>query len=139
MLCDLGLANLLARFNSLIDFIDINLLLSDFSFFSLTACSDQFFQAQEKLGPVDMLVNCAGMSLSGKFEELEVSTFEVSKIWGFLAHRGHPYTKSRTRQWVKALQMKQMKCVQISWKLQKTRGRLDKILVPVPRTSSLKG
>ncbi|OBS65833.1 hypothetical protein A6R68_05627 [Neotoma lepida] len=35
-------------------------------------------QAQEKLGPVDMLVNCAGMSLSGKFEELEVSTFEVS-------------------------------------------------------------
>uniref|UniRef100_A0A8D1RUT6 3-ketodihydrosphingosine reductase n=1 Tax=Sus scrofa TaxID=9823 RepID=A0A8D1RUT6_PIG len=34
-------------------------------------------QAQEKLGPVDMLVNCAGMSLSGKFEDLEVSTFEV--------------------------------------------------------------
>lgn len=34
------------------------------------------FQAQEKLGPVDMLVNCAGMSLSGKFEDLEVSTFE---------------------------------------------------------------
>ncbi|KAM9234283.1 LOW QUALITY PROTEIN: 3-ketodihydrosphingosine reductase-like [Dugong dugon] len=33
-------------------------------------------QAQEILGPVDMLVNCAGMSLSGKFEELEVSTFE---------------------------------------------------------------
>ncbi|XP_058413253.1 3-ketodihydrosphingosine reductase isoform X2 [Diceros bicornis minor] len=33
-------------------------------------------QAQEKLGPVDMLVNCAGMSLSGKFEDLEVSTFE---------------------------------------------------------------
>ena len=37
------------------------------------------FQAQEKLGPVDMLVNCAGMSLAGKFEDLEVSTFEVSK------------------------------------------------------------
>ncbi|KAF6088185.1 3-ketodihydrosphingosine reductase [Phyllostomus discolor] len=34
-------------------------------------------QAQEKLGPVDMLVNCAGMSLSGKFEDLEVGTFEV--------------------------------------------------------------
>ncbi|XP_027621974.1 3-ketodihydrosphingosine reductase isoform X3 [Tupaia chinensis] len=34
-------------------------------------------QAQEKLGPVDMLVNCAGMSVPGKFEELEVSTFEV--------------------------------------------------------------
>ncbi|XP_048662538.1 3-ketodihydrosphingosine reductase [Marmota marmota marmota] len=33
-------------------------------------------QAQEKLGPVDMLVNCAGLSLSGKFEDLEVSTFE---------------------------------------------------------------
>ncbi|XP_077633675.1 3-ketodihydrosphingosine reductase [Crocuta crocuta] len=33
-------------------------------------------QAQEKLGPVDMLVNCAGMALSGKFEDLEVSTFE---------------------------------------------------------------
>ncbi|XP_036177403.1 3-ketodihydrosphingosine reductase isoform X3 [Myotis myotis] len=33
-------------------------------------------QAQEKLGPVDMLVNCAGMSISGKFEDLEVSTFE---------------------------------------------------------------
>ncbi|XP_055273475.1 3-ketodihydrosphingosine reductase isoform X2 [Moschus berezovskii] len=33
-------------------------------------------QAQEKLGPVDMLVNCAGMSLAGKFEDLEVSTFE---------------------------------------------------------------
>ncbi|XP_028631456.1 3-ketodihydrosphingosine reductase isoform X3 [Grammomys surdaster] len=33
-------------------------------------------QAQEKLGPVDMLVNCAGTSLTGKFEELEVSSFE---------------------------------------------------------------
>lgn len=33
-------------------------------------------QAQEKLGPVDMLVNCAGTSKSGKFEELEVSSFE---------------------------------------------------------------
>ncbi|KAK1337506.1 hypothetical protein QTO34_002136 [Cnephaeus nilssonii] len=33
-------------------------------------------QAQEKLGPVDMLINCAGMSVSGKFEDLEVSTFE---------------------------------------------------------------
>ncbi|XP_008978176.1 3-ketodihydrosphingosine reductase isoform X2 [Callithrix jacchus] len=33
-------------------------------------------QAQEKLGPVDMLVNCAGTSVSGKFEDLEVSTFE---------------------------------------------------------------
>ncbi|XP_058133842.1 3-ketodihydrosphingosine reductase isoform X2 [Dasypus novemcinctus] len=33
-------------------------------------------QAQEKLGPVDMLVNCAGMSIPGKFEDLEVSSFE---------------------------------------------------------------
>uniref|UniRef100_A0A665U8Q3 3-dehydrosphinganine reductase n=1 Tax=Echeneis naucrates TaxID=173247 RepID=A0A665U8Q3_ECHNA len=29
-------------------------------------------QAQEKLGPVDMLVNCAGTSISGKFEEVEL-------------------------------------------------------------------
>uniref|UniRef100_A0A667Z8J8 3-dehydrosphinganine reductase n=1 Tax=Myripristis murdjan TaxID=586833 RepID=A0A667Z8J8_9TELE len=33
-------------------------------------------QAQEKLGPVDMLVNCAGMSISGKFEEVEVDRFK---------------------------------------------------------------
>lgn len=36
------------------------------------------WQAQEKLGPVDMLVNCAGMSISGKFEEVEVDRFRVS-------------------------------------------------------------
>lgn len=53
------------------------MLPSDASLF-LHGCSDKLFQAQEKLGPVDMLVNCAGMSLSGKFEDLEVSTFEVS-------------------------------------------------------------
>lgn len=35
-------------------------------------------QAQEKLGPVDMLVNCAGTSLSGKFEDVEVHNFKVS-------------------------------------------------------------
>lgn len=35
-------------------------------------------QAQEKLGPVDMLVNCAGMAISGKFEEVEVDRFRVS-------------------------------------------------------------
>lgn len=34
-------------------------------------------QAQEKLGPVDMLVNCAGMAISGKFEEVEVDRFKV--------------------------------------------------------------
>uniref|UniRef100_A0AAX7T864 3-dehydrosphinganine reductase n=1 Tax=Astatotilapia calliptera TaxID=8154 RepID=A0AAX7T864_ASTCA len=33
-------------------------------------------QAQEKLGPVDMLVNCAGTSVSGKFEEVEVDRFK---------------------------------------------------------------
>lgn len=33
-------------------------------------------QAQEKLGPVDMLVNCAGTSVNGKFEELDTSKFE---------------------------------------------------------------
>ncbi|XP_075389194.1 3-ketodihydrosphingosine reductase isoform X4 [Tenrec ecaudatus] len=33
-------------------------------------------QAQEKLGPVDMLVNCAGIAMAGKFEEVEVSAFE---------------------------------------------------------------
>ncbi|XP_077412859.1 3-dehydrosphinganine reductase isoform X1 [Vanacampus margaritifer] len=33
-------------------------------------------QAQEKLGPVDMLVNCAGTSFSGKFEEVEVDRFK---------------------------------------------------------------
>lgn len=56
----------------------IDVLQSDSSLLLLHACSHKFFQAQEKLGPVDMLVNCAGMSLSGKFEDLEVSTFEVS-------------------------------------------------------------
>lgn len=35
-------------------------------------------QAQEKLGPVDMLVNCAGTSIAGKFEEIEVERFKVS-------------------------------------------------------------
>ncbi|NWJ10973.1 KDSR reductase, partial [Crypturellus undulatus] len=33
-------------------------------------------QAQEKLGPVDLLVNCAGTSVTGKFEDIEVSSFE---------------------------------------------------------------
>uniref|UniRef100_A0A8C6L9S3 3-dehydrosphinganine reductase n=1 Tax=Nothobranchius furzeri TaxID=105023 RepID=A0A8C6L9S3_NOTFU len=35
-------------------------------------------QAQEKLGPVDMLVNCAGTALAGKFEEMEVERFKAS-------------------------------------------------------------
>ncbi|KTG31386.1 hypothetical protein cypCar_00005558 [Cyprinus carpio] len=34
-------------------------------------------QAQEKLGPVDMLVNCAGMSISGTFEEVGVDSFKM--------------------------------------------------------------
>ncbi|XP_028329286.1 3-dehydrosphinganine reductase isoform X2 [Gouania willdenowi] len=33
-------------------------------------------QAQEKLGPVDMLVNCAGTSISGKFEDVQVDRFK---------------------------------------------------------------
>ncbi|KPP67174.1 3-ketodihydrosphingosine reductase-like, partial [Scleropages formosus] len=37
-------------------------------------------QAQEKLGPVDMLVNCAGTSLSGKFEEMEVDCFKERRM-----------------------------------------------------------
>ncbi|CAK6966848.1 -ketodihydrosphingosine reductase [Scomber scombrus] len=38
--------------------------------------SSDYSQAQEKLGPVDMLVNCAGTSFSGKFEEMEVDRFK---------------------------------------------------------------
>ncbi|KAM6454244.1 3-ketodihydrosphingosine reductase isoform 2-T2 [Liasis olivaceus] len=34
-------------------------------------------QAQEKLGPVDMLVNCAGTSINGKFEDIDTCIFEV--------------------------------------------------------------
>ncbi|XP_033849038.1 3-ketodihydrosphingosine reductase [Acipenser ruthenus] len=33
-------------------------------------------QAQEKLGPVDMLVNCAGITVAAKFEEVEVDCFK---------------------------------------------------------------
>ncbi|KAL8182598.1 UNVERIFIED_CONTAM: hypothetical protein K2H54_058510 [Gekko kuhli] len=33
-------------------------------------------QAQEKLGPVDMLVNSAGTSVTGKFEDLDTKNFE---------------------------------------------------------------
>ncbi|XP_047224681.1 3-ketodihydrosphingosine reductase [Girardinichthys multiradiatus] len=33
-------------------------------------------QAQEKLGPVDMLINCAGTAISAKFEEMEVERFK---------------------------------------------------------------
>ncbi|KAG9479436.1 hypothetical protein GDO78_012880 [Eleutherodactylus coqui] len=33
-------------------------------------------QAQEKLGPVDMLVNCAGTSIAGNFEEIEIDRFQ---------------------------------------------------------------
>ncbi|KAJ7338464.1 hypothetical protein JRQ81_012334 [Phrynocephalus forsythii] len=33
-------------------------------------------QAQEKLGPVDMLINCAGTSVNAKFEDLDTSRFE---------------------------------------------------------------
>ncbi|RXM93783.1 3-ketodihydrosphingosine reductase [Acipenser ruthenus] len=33
-------------------------------------------QAQEKLGPVDMLVNCAGITVAAKFEEVKVDCFK---------------------------------------------------------------
>uniref|UniRef100_A0AAY4AZJ5 3-dehydrosphinganine reductase n=1 Tax=Denticeps clupeoides TaxID=299321 RepID=A0AAY4AZJ5_9TELE len=39
------------------------------------SCAINDKQAQEKLGPVDMLVNCAGTSVSGKFEEVDVERF----------------------------------------------------------------
>uniref|UniRef100_A0AAY5KMV9 3-dehydrosphinganine reductase n=1 Tax=Esox lucius TaxID=8010 RepID=A0AAY5KMV9_ESOLU len=38
-------------------------------------CAINDKQCQEKLGPVDMLVNCAGTSYSGKFEEVEMERF----------------------------------------------------------------
>lgn len=44
-------------------------------------------QAQEKLGPVDMLVNCAGMSISGKFDEVDVDRFKVG-TWEFNRRHG---------------------------------------------------
>lgn len=62
---------------------------------------------------MDMLINCAGMSVSGKFEDLEVNTFEVSKNL-FFDHGDSPYTKSRAR-------LYQLKCVQVSWKPLETR------------------
>lgn len=96
------LANLPYRLNSFIDFIYWHWFAIKWPFLFFDACSDIFFQAQEKLGPVDMLVNCAGMSLSGKFEDLEVSTFEVSKTCFFL-HWGSHTLKRRTSSWVKAL------------------------------------
>uniref|UniRef100_A0A8C1YGE2 3-dehydrosphinganine reductase n=2 Tax=Cyprinus carpio TaxID=7962 RepID=A0A8C1YGE2_CYPCA len=37
-------------------------------------------QAQEKLGPVDMLVNCAGMSISGTFEEISGSVYPTRAV-----------------------------------------------------------
>ncbi|XP_043545545.1 3-ketodihydrosphingosine reductase isoform X2 [Chiloscyllium plagiosum] len=32
-------------------------------------------QAQEKLGPVDMLINCAGISVAAKFEDIDIDFF----------------------------------------------------------------
>ncbi|XP_043545548.1 3-ketodihydrosphingosine reductase isoform X5 [Chiloscyllium plagiosum] len=34
-------------------------------------------QAQEKLGPVDMLINCAGISVAAKFEDIDIDFFGV--------------------------------------------------------------
>ncbi|XP_072267908.1 3-ketodihydrosphingosine reductase [Pyxicephalus adspersus] len=48
-------------------------------------------QAQEKLGPVDMLVNCAGMAIAGTFEEIEIGQFtrlmEVNYLGSVYASR----------------------------------------------------
>lgn len=48
-------------------------------------------QAQEKLGPVDMLVNCAGMAIAGRFEEIEIGQFtrlmEVNYLGSVYASR----------------------------------------------------
>ncbi|XP_077348201.1 3-ketodihydrosphingosine reductase [Lithobates pipiens] len=48
-------------------------------------------QAQEKLGPVDMLVNCAGMAIAGRFEEIEIGKFtrlmEVNYLGSVYASR----------------------------------------------------
>ncbi|XP_059914386.1 3-ketodihydrosphingosine reductase [Gadus macrocephalus] len=41
-------------------------------------------QAQEKLGPVDMLVNCAGTSIAGKFEEVDMDRFKKMMEVNFL-------------------------------------------------------
>uniref|UniRef100_A0A8C6UMF1 3-dehydrosphinganine reductase n=1 Tax=Neogobius melanostomus TaxID=47308 RepID=A0A8C6UMF1_9GOBI len=38
--------------------------------------SSDYHQVEVKLGPVDMLVNCAGTSISGKFEEVDVDRFK---------------------------------------------------------------
>lgn len=43
-------------------------------------CLFLIVQAQEKLGPVDMLVNCAGTSISGKFEDVDVDRFKVGQL-----------------------------------------------------------
>jgi len=34
-------------------------------------------QAQDNLGSVDMLFNCAGLSLSGRFDEVPLDEFKV--------------------------------------------------------------
>ncbi|KAM9307970.1 3-ketodihydrosphingosine reductase [Gastrophryne carolinensis] len=48
-------------------------------------------QAQEKLGPVDMLVNCAGMAIAGTFEDLKIDQFarlmEVNYLGSVYASR----------------------------------------------------
>ena len=46
---------------------------------NVCVCDFGAAQAQEKLGPVDMLVNCAGTSIAGKFEEVDMDRFKVSR------------------------------------------------------------
>ena len=35
------------------------------------------FQAEMDLGAIDMLVNCAGFAVAGKFEEIPIAMFKV--------------------------------------------------------------
>lgn len=61
-------------------------VLEEYFFMLKNILTSILFQAQEKLGPVDLLVNCAGTSVTGKFEAIEVNSFEVSER-SFLFHR----------------------------------------------------
>lgn len=61
-------------------------VLEEYFFMLKNILTSILFQAQEKLGPVDLLVNCAGTSVTGKFEAIEVNSFEVSEH-SFLFHR----------------------------------------------------
>lgn len=42
------------------------------------------FQAESELGTVDMLVNAAGFSVSGRFEEIPIGDFKVKYIFSIV-------------------------------------------------------